>query len=76
MDIQMPVMDGYEATRRIRAMNRPDAKTVGIVAMSANAFAEDVQKSLHSGMNQHLCKPLEMDKVYEVMSRFFNAARG
>lgn len=70
MDIQMPIMDGHEATRRIRALNRPDAKTAGIVAMSANAFAEDVRKSLQSGMNQHLSKPLEMDKVYEVMDKW------
>lgn len=71
MDIQMPVMDGLEASRHIRALPRPDAKTVGIVAMSANAFAEDVRRSLQAGMNQHLSKPLELDKVYEVMDKFF-----
>lgn len=71
MDIQMPVMDGLEASRRIRSLSRPDAKSVGIVAMSANAFAEDVRRSLQAGMNQHLSKPLELDKVYEVMDKFF-----
>ena len=70
MDIQMPVMDGLEASRRIRSLSRPDAKSVGIVAMSANAFAEDVRRSLQAGMNQHLSKPLELDKVYEVMDKW------
>ena len=70
MDIQMPVMDGYEATRRIRALDRPDASTVGIVAMSANAFAEDVRKSRQCGMNDHLSKPLDTEKLYEVLNQW------
>ena len=59
MDIQMPVMDGYEATRAIRTGIHPDAKTVPIVAMTANAFAEDVQKSIDAGMNAHISKPVD-----------------
>ena len=70
MDIQMPVMDGYEATRRIRAMQRPDAATVGIVAMSANAFAEDVRKSRQCGMNEHLSKPLDTTKLFEILAQW------
>lgn len=63
MDIQMPVMDGCEATRRIRAMDRPDAKTVQIVAMTANAFAEDVVKCKEAGMDAHLPKPFKADQL-------------
>ena len=61
MDIQMPVMDGYHAAREIRACAHPDAKTIPIAAMTANAFAEDVQKSLSAGMNIHISKPVNMD---------------
>ena len=70
MDIQMPIMDGYEATRRIRALERPDAATVGIVAMSANAFAEDVRKSRQCGMNEHLSKPLDTEKLFEILTQW------
>ena len=61
MDIQMPEMDGYEATRIIRAMDRADAKTIPIVAMTANAFSEDIQKSQEAGMNAHVAKPIDID---------------
>lgn len=61
MDIQMPVMDGYHAAREIRACAHPDAKTIPIAAMTANAFAEDVQRSLSAGMNIHISKPVNMD---------------
>jgi CheY-like chemotaxis protein len=64
MDVRMPEMDGLEATAAIRALDRPDAKTVPIVAMTANAFDEDVQKSLQVGMNAHLSKPVEPDILY------------
>lgn len=67
MDVQMPLMDGYEATRQIRALARPDARDVPIIAMSANAFAEDVRASLDSGMNAHLSKPIDMRKVLETI---------
>lgn len=60
MDIQMPVMDGYEATRTIRKMERADAKTIPIIAMTANAFAEDVQASLDAGMTAHVAKPIDV----------------
>lgn len=61
MDIQMPVMDGYSAAREIRSCSHPDAKTIPIAAMTANAFAEDVQKSLEAGMNVHISKPVDME---------------
>ena len=70
MDIMMPQMDGYEATRTIRAMeNRPDSKTIPIIAMTANAFAEDVAASLAAGMNAHLSKPLVMAEVITTITR-------
>lgn len=67
MDIQMPVMNGYEATRAIRGLDRPDGKTIPIVAMTANAFAEDVQNSMEAGMNAHLAKPIDMAMLKEVL---------
>ena len=70
MDIRMPVMDGYEATRAIRASNHPRAKTIPIIAMTANAFSEDVQKSLEAGMNEHLAKPINPQKLYETLAKF------
>ena len=69
MDIRMPVMDGLEASRLIRVLSRPDARTIPIVAMSANAFEEDVQKSLDSGMNAYLTKPVEAEKLYQTLQR-------
>jgi len=65
MDIQMPEMDGYEATRIIRAMEHPRAKSIPIIAMTANAFKEDVERCLESGMNDHLAKPIDKDVVIE-----------
>ncbi|MDD6215863.1 MAG: transporter substrate-binding domain-containing protein [Roseburia sp.] len=65
MDIRMPEMDGLEATRRIRALDREDATQIPIIAMSANAYEEDVKKSLEAGMNAHLAKPIEPRKIYE-----------
>lgn len=69
MDIQMPVMDGYEATRQIRKLDREDARTIPIYAMSANAFAEDVENSIRSGMNGHIAKPIDMDPIEKVMQK-------
>ncbi len=63
MDIRMPVMNGYEATTALRALNRPDAKTIPIIAMSADAFSEDVQRCLDCGMNGHTAKPIDVDEV-------------
>ncbi len=69
MDVMMPVMDGLESARTIRALNRADAKAVPIVAMTANAFADDVQRSRDAGMNEHLAKPIEPAKIHETLQR-------
>ena len=63
MDIMMPEMNGWDATRKIRSMKRPDAGSIPIIAMSANAFAEDIISSRISGMNEHLTKPLDETKL-------------
>ncbi|WP_418666940.1 PAS domain-containing protein [Allofournierella sp.] len=68
MDIRMPVMDGLEATRRIRTSGRPDARTVPIIALTANAFDEDSKKSIASGMNGHLSKPVQVDRLLELLA--------
>ena len=65
MDIMMPVMDGLEAARTIRGMEREDCHTIPIIAMSANAFDDDLKKSVECGMNGHLSKPVEVNKLYE-----------
>ena len=73
MDIMMPKMNGYEATKAIRALqNRPDARTIPIIAMTANAFAEDVQASLDAGMNGHIAKPIVIDEVVKTIARNLN----
>jgi CheY-like chemotaxis protein len=69
MDMRMPVMDGLTATRAIRALDREDAGTVPIIAMTANVFDEDVERSLQAGMNAHLSKPIEPDRLYETMAK-------
>ena len=69
MDMMMPVMDGYQAARTIRAMDREDAKTIPIIAMTANAFTEDRIKSREAGMNAHISKPLDLDLVVEVLNK-------
>lgn len=70
MDIQMPVMNGYEATNHIRNLHRPDAVSVPIFAMTANAFAEDAEKSRKFGMNAHISKPLDIKTLYNRMSEY------
>lgn len=67
MDVRMPEMDGLEATSTIRALPRPDAKTIPIIALTANAFDEDVQRSLQVGMNAHLSKPVEPEHLYQTL---------
>jgi CheY-like chemotaxis protein len=73
MDVQMPEMDGYEAARRIRALNTPRAATVPIIAMTANVFREDIEKCLEAGMNGHLGKPLDISEVLTVLRDTLNA---
>ena len=71
MDIQMPEMNGYDAARAVRSMDRADAEEIPIVAMTANAFAEDVERSREAGMNAHVAKPIDlevlMDTLWKVM---------
>ena len=70
MDVQMPVVDGYEATAMIRESSHPEAKTIPIVAMTANAFAEDVAEALSKGMNAHIAKPISYDKLFAILKKF------
>ena len=70
MDVMMPVMNGYEATKAIRRLDRPDADTIPIIAMTANAFAEDVQAAKEAGMNEHTAKPLEPEILKRVLDRW------
>lgn len=72
MDLMMPVMSGYEAARVIRGLNRPDAKTVPIIALSANAFDEDIAMAKDAGMNEHLAKPVDIDIMFKVLRRIKN----
>ena len=67
MDMRMPEMDGLEATRAIRAMEREDAKTIPIIALTANAFDEDVQRSMQAGLNAHLSKPVQPEVLFETL---------
>ena len=70
MDVQMPGMNGYEATRMIRSGANPLGRTIPIIAMTANAFAEDVKKSLDAGMNAHLSKPVDLNALEQTLQRF------
>lgn len=70
MDMQMPVMDGCEAARQIRKLDRPDARTVPIIAMTANAFAEDIEKTRQAGMNEHVAKPIDYERLESVLDRW------
>ena len=70
MDIHMPVMDGYEATRHIRSLDRPDAETVPIFALTADAFAEDIQAAREAGMDSHLAKPLDMPAMVRELQKY------
>ena len=72
MDVRMPVMDGLTAARSIRNLDRDDAKTIPIIAMTANVFDEDVERSFEAGMDAHLSKPVEPDRLYETMARLIN----
>lgn len=70
MDVQMPVMNGHEAARAIRALDREDAGRIPIIAMTANAFAEDEKAALDAGMDAHVSKPLNMEQVKKVIGQF------
>ena len=67
MDMRMPEMDGLEATRRIRALDRKDAKDIPIIALTANTFDEDVQRSLQAGLNAHLSKPVQPEDLFDTL---------
>ena len=70
MDIQMPVMDGYEAVREIRSSGRADAQSIPIIALTANAFLEDAERVKKEGMNEHLPKPLDVGKMLSVLAKY------
>ncbi len=70
MDIQMPVMNGYDATVAMRSLERKDSKSIPIVAMTANAFAEDVHAAISVGMNEHIAKPLDIKVLMECIQRW------
>ncbi|MCM1299212.1 MAG: response regulator [Firmicutes bacterium] len=72
MDVQMPVMDGYEATRTIRAMHRKDTENIPIIAMTANAMEEDKQMALTSGMNAHVAKPIDIGQLFATLGKYLN----
>lgn len=67
MDIMMPVMGGYEATRQIRRLDRTDAQSIPIIALTANAFAEDIQQAMDAGMNAHVAKPLNIKIIKKII---------
>ena len=70
MDVQMPIMDGYEATRAIRSMARKDTKTLPIIAMTANAMEEDKENALKNGMNAHVAKPIDIDLFLKILGKY------
>ena len=70
MDCMMPVMNGYEATKAIRSLNREDSMLIPIIAMTANAFDDDVRKCLETGMNDHLAKPFDIVKVVKTIRKY------
>lgn len=72
MDVLMPNMDGYQASRAIRALDRPDAGRIPIIALTANAFKEDIDKAIEAGMNAHISKPVKMEKLLEVLFEFIS----
>lgn len=76
MDVQMPVMDGYEATRVIRGCAHPRAKTVPVIAMTANAFVEDIKQALDSGMNEHVSKPVDMERLKQAVRSVLEPGTG
>ena len=76
MDIQMPVMDGYTATRNIRALEDQDLATVPIIALTANAFSEDAEAAKRSGMQAHISKPIEVDTLMRTLAEILSGSEG
>ena len=74
VDMQMPVMNGYEATQAIRNSNHPNAKTLPILAMTANAFVEDIARAKEAGMNAHIAKPIDVSQLYTTLTEILNQA--
>ena len=72
MDVQMPIMNGYEATKTIRRLNHKDAASIPIIAMTANAFAEDVQNAMDAGMTAHIAKPVDMSVLKSTLEKIKN----
>ena len=72
MDLRMPIMTGYEATQAIRALDRPDA-SLPIIAMTADAFSEDIQRCLEAGMNAHIAKPIDLREVSRLLEKYLNS---
>ena len=70
MDIQLPGMNGYDATKKIRSLDKKDAAEIPIFAMTANAFSQDVEQSLHSGMNEHISKPIDIEELYQKIQKY------
>ena len=73
MDIKMPVMNGYEAAEKIRSMDRPDSKSIPIIALTANTFQDDINKALASGMNDHLSKPIDIKIIMDTLDKYINS---
>ncbi len=69
MDIRMPVMNGYDATKNIRALQREDVN-LPIIAMTADAFSDDIQHALESGMNEHVSKPIDIDRLIQILAKY------
>ncbi len=72
MDIQMPILNGYEATKQIRALDQPGISDIPIIAMTANAFDEDKKAALAAGMNGHIAKPIDVPKLMELLTEILN----
>lgn len=73
MDINMPVMNGITAAKAIRALDHPNARSIPIIAMSANAFDDDIKKSLDAGMNAHISKPIDKQVLYDTLSKLIDS---
>ena len=70
MDVMIPLMNGYEATKAIRSLENPERAAIPIIAMTANAFEEDRLAAIQAGMNDHLAKPIQIDKLYEMLRKY------